>query len=423
MLILGGYGVFGGRLAELLSDTAAFELVIAGRSMARAEAFCRGYRGVAAVTPLALDRNDLAGRLGDLAPDIVIDASGPFQGYGQDPYAVAEACIAAGIPYLDFADSSDFVFGISQFDGAARRAGVFVLSGVSSFPVLTAAVLDALERGMVVTDLAGGVAPSPHAGIGLNVMRAIASYAGAPVTLTRGGRIAEAHGLAESRRYTIAPPGKLPLRNLRFSLVDVPDLRVLPAEHAILKDIWMGAGPVPEGLHRMLNLLARARAAFGLPSLSPLAPLFHRVLNLMRFGEHRGGMFVHARGHRNGEPAERSWHLLAEGDDGPYIPSMAAAAILRKHLAGQSPAPGARPATGALTLGDYEDLFRNRDIHTGMRDHTDAGGRSTGKCWGRHSMSCRHRFRPCTTPVPPAGGTASRPSGGGTIRWRGSSRG
>ena len=373
MLILGGYGVFGGRLAELLSDTAAFDLIIAGRSFARAETFCRGLEGAAGVTPLALDRSDLASRLRDLAPDIVVDASGPFQDYGQDRYAVVRACIAAGIPYLDFADSSDFVFGISRLDEAARETGVFVLSGVSSFPVLTAAVLDALERDMVVTDLAAGVAPSPHAGIGLNVMRAITSYAGAPVTLTRGGRIAEAHGLAESRRYTIASPGKLPLGHLRFSLVDVPDLRVLPAQHPAIENIWIGAGPVPETLHRMLNLLARARAAFGLPSLSPLAPLFHRVLNLMRLGEHRGGMFVHARGHQDGQPAERSWYLLTEGDDGPYIPSMAAEAILRKHLAGRLPAPGARPATGALTLGDYDDLFRNRDIHTGMRDHDDVG--------------------------------------------------
>ena len=51
-------------------------------------------------------------------------------------------------------------------------------------------------------------------------------------------------------------PGRLPLRNLHFSLVDVPDLQVLPPEHPTMTDIWMGAGPVPEVLHRVLNLLA-----------------------------------------------------------------------------------------------------------------------------------------------------------------------
>src|SRR3546814_7192520 len=85
----------------------------------------------------------------------------------------------------------------------------------------------------------------------------------------------------------------------------------------------MGAGPVPEILHRILNLLAKARGRLGLPSFEPFSRLFYAVLNRMRFGEHRGGMFVRARGVADGRTVERSWHLLAEGDDGPDIPSMA----------------------------------------------------------------------------------------------------
>src|SRR3546814_2172097 len=54
----------------------------------------------------------------------------------------------------------------------------------------------------------------------------------------------------------------------------------------------------------------------GLPSLEPFSRLFYAVFNRMRFGEHRGGMFVRARGVADGRTVERSWHLLAEGDDG-----------------------------------------------------------------------------------------------------------
>ena len=50
-----------------------------------------------------------------------------------------EACIAAGVDYVDFADAADFVFGVAALDQRAKAADVFVLSGVSSFPVLTAA--------------------------------------------------------------------------------------------------------------------------------------------------------------------------------------------------------------------------------------------------------------------------------------------
>src|SRR3546814_13406126 len=106
-----------------------------------------------------------------------------------------------------------------------------------------------------------------------------------------------------------------------------------------MTDIWMGAGPVPEILHRILNLLAKARGRFGLPSLEPFSRLFYAVLNRMRFREHRGGLFVRARGVADGRTVERRWHLLAEGDYGPYIPSLDNAAILLKPIAGPPPAP------------------------------------------------------------------------------------
>jgi hypothetical protein len=367
ILILGGYGVFGGRLAKLLSDIPKVELLICGRNLPYAEAFCAAYDGQTIVRPLKLDRGDIAEALRVERPDLVVDASGPFQDYGDNGYNVITACISAGISYLDFADAADFVFGVSQFDEQAKAAGVFVLSGVSSFPVLTAAVLREMAKTMDIVSVEGGIAPSPYAGIGLNVMRAVVGYAGSPVKLQRGGKQTHGIGLAESMRFTIAVPGRMPLRNIHFSLVDVPDLQVIPPEHLTLSDIWMGAGPVPEGLHRVLNLLAKARARFRLPSLVPLSRLFYTVLNLMKFGEHRGGMFVRARGFNEGKTTEQSWHLLAEGDDGPYIPSMAIEAIIRKLLAGERPLAGARPGTHALELSDYDALFQGRSIFTGFR--------------------------------------------------------
>ncbi len=367
ILILGGYGVFGGRLAELLSDLSDIEIIICGRNLAKAKAFCDSYSGQAAVKPLKLDRKDIVEGLRAERPELVVDASGPFQNYGDEGYGVITACIAQGIHYLDFADAADFVFGVSQFDNGAKAAGIFVLSGVSSFPVLTAAVLRAMAKTMDIVSVKGGIAPSPYAGIGLNVMRAVVGYAGSPVKLQRDGAQSYAFGLAETMRYTIAVPGKLPLRNIHFSLVDVPDLQVIPPEYATLRDIWMGAGPVPEILHKILNLLAKARALSSLPSLVPLSKLFYIVLNLMKFGEHRGGMFVSATGQKNGKNVEQSWHLLAEGDDGPYIPSMAIEAVIRKMLIGDLPEFGARSGVNALELSDYDALFQGRSIFAGFR--------------------------------------------------------
>ncbi|MGI9393626.1 MAG: DUF4166 domain-containing protein [Boseongicola sp.] len=367
LLILGGYGVFGGRLAELLSDISEIEIIIAGRNLPKATAFSAGRVWNARIKPLQLDRSDLALALSTEAPDLVVDASGPFQDYGDNRYSVIKDCISAKVNYLDFADAADFVFNVGRFDNEARAAGIFVLSGVSSFPVLTAAVLRRMAETMEIVSVEGGIAPSPYAGIGLNVMRAVVGYAGGSVKILRNGEQVQAVGLAESMRFTIAVPGRLPLKNIHFSLVDVPDLQVIPPQFETLKDIWIGAGPVPEALHRVLNLFAKARAKFRLPSLVPLSGLFFRILNLMKYGEHRGGMFIRARGLRGDEKVEQSWHLLAEGDDGPYIPSMAIEAIIRKTLSGSPPAIGARPATHALELSDYEHLFAGRSIFSGMR--------------------------------------------------------
>jgi len=371
ILIIGGYGTFGGRIVDLLADEPRLTLLVAGRKIAAAQAFCRTRVARATLVPVAFDRGDtLAPLLDMLKPGLVIDASGPFQSYGAAPYRVIEACIAHGVCYLDLADGAQFVAGVGAYDSAARAKGVYVLTGVSSFPVLTAAVVRHLTRDFSRLDsILGGIAPSPFAGVGLNVIRAIAGYAGQPVPLRRNGQAAIGHPLTEHRRVIIAPPGRVPLYSTLFSLVDVPDLRALADLWPEARDIWMGAGPTPEVLHRALSGLAWLVRLRLLPSLAPLAPLMHVATRRLRWGEHRGGMFVEVRGaDAAGKAPQRSWHMIAEGDDGPLIPSMAVEALVRRALNGQPPQPGARAAARELELGDYQALFANRAIHSGARD-------------------------------------------------------
>jgi hypothetical protein len=374
LLVIGGYGTFGGRIVALLEDEPRLTLIVAGRSLEKARAYCRSRgKAQARLVPAAFDRDgDVGMQVRVLRPNILVDASGPFQTYGDRPYRLIEACLAAGVNYLDLADGSDFVAGVEAFDGAARAAGCYVLSGASSFPVLTAAVVRRLSSDMARVDsIRAGIAPSPYAGVGGNVIRAIAGYAGQRIALVRGAEAASGHPFTEHRRFTIAPPGRLPLHSTLFSLVDVPESRVLPTLWPETREIWIGAGPVPEILHRALIGLAWLVRAGWLPTLSPLAPLMHWATNHLRWGEHRGGMFVAVIGAgRSGAWLERSWHLLAEGDDGPLIPSMAVEALVRRTLNGSVPRPGSRAAARDLELEDYEMLFRRRRIYTGVRDDT-----------------------------------------------------
>jgi hypothetical protein len=295
-----------------------------------------------------------------------------------------QACLTLGIHYLDLADGSEFVKGIAQFDGEARARNLVILSGVSSFPVLTAAVVRSLSAGMTrIETVTGGIAPSPYAGVGLNVIRAIASYAGKPLDLGPNDR---RYALIDARRYVVRPPGRLPLPPIRYSLVDVPDLRVLPDLWPGLRTIWMGAGPVPEILHRALNACAWLVRLKILPSLVPFARLMYGTINVLRWGEHRGGMFVAVEGvGAGGETIKRSWHMVAEEEDGPFIPSMAAEAIIRHWLDGRRPVTGARASTTDLELSDYDVLFARRKIFSGMREPPAAAAplyrRVLGEAW------------------------------------------
>src|SRR5258706_4075725 len=169
ILILGGYGTFGGRLAYLLANDERLTLIIAGRSKEKADAFCKQLPMGAQKFSLSFDRNgDVETQIRDIDADLVLDASGPLQSYGENPHRVVKACIANGVDYMDLADGSDFVKNISQFDQGARAQNIFVLSGVSSFPVLTAAVVRRLSQGFTkINTIKGGIAPSPYAGVGL----------------------------------------------------------------------------------------------------------------------------------------------------------------------------------------------------------------------------------------------------------------
>lgn len=370
ILILGGYGSFGARLARMLSDDARITLLIAGRSLQKATRLCDGLSGNAARAPLYFDRNgDVEHQLRDIMPDLLVDASGPFQRYGDDPYRVVKACLACGIDYMDFADGAEFVKDFTQFDAQARERGLFALTGVSSFPVLSAAVVRRLARDMKqVTDIVAGVAPSPMVTVGVNVVAAIASYAGKPSPVLREGKMINAYPFTEAKRYTIAPAGRLPLRNLRFALVDVPDQCVLPSEWPGLQSIWAGAAVSPQiylYLFGVLSWLVRCRL---LPSLSPFAVFMQRVTQAWRWGEHRGGMFVEITGKDvEGKTRRGSWHLLAEESDGPNIPAMPAAALVQRCLNGHRPQSGARAASTELELEDFAPLFGRFRIATGER--------------------------------------------------------
>lgn len=362
VLVLGGYGFFGRRLVERLARHPDLHLLVAGRSPARAGALVRELD--AAGTPASLGAvgldgraPGLASRLRTLAPHLVIDASGPFQGAD---YGVPLACIAAGVSYVDLADSRTFVGGIAGLDGAARQAGVFVTSGASTVPALSGAVVDHLARGLAqVHAIDIGISPGNRTERGLSTVRGILSYCGKPLPASAGGA---SFGWSGSWRHRYpAPVGPRLL-----SPVDVPDLSLLPPRYAGVPAVRFGAGLELEFLHRGMNLLAWLARAGLVSDWARHAAVLKAGADLFRrCGSDAGAMHVAVTGVRDdGAAITRTWQLVARDGHGPYVPTLAAAALVRMAAAHRL-RPGAMPCIGLLALPQFQQEMDGLAITTG----------------------------------------------------------
>jgi NAD(P)-dependent dehydrogenase (short-subunit alcohol dehydrogenase family) len=351
VLILGGYGGFGARLSRRLAQD-GFQVLVAGRDRAKAQAFAATLANAVAIYA---DRDgDLASILVEHKPALLIDAAGPFQGSG---YHVPEACIAAGVDYCDLADARDFVCGIGALDEAARKAGVRIISGASSVPALSGAVLRELCAGMDhAASVEMAISASNRATAGPSVASAILSYAGRPLQLWRGQAWQRAYGWQATRRLSFAIDGLRPITR-RVALADIPDHDLVPDNLPGRPATTFYAGP--EFAFQLWSI-----AALGwlvrLGWLASLAPLARWLLPLQRLtgwaGSDRSAMLVETKG-RSGDHFEtRRWTLIAEKGDGPEIPVLAAQ-LLARRLADSTIEAGARDASSLLTLTEFQPLF------------------------------------------------------------------
>lgn len=363
ILIIGGYGVFGGKLARALVNSGYTDVIVAGRSLTAAEAFCREAGG----TPRALDTGaaDFAAQVAAIAPAILIDAAGPWQAYGCAPYAIAEAAIACGAHYLDLCDDAAFTAGISALDAAAREKGVTVLSGVSSVPALSSAAVEALAAGLSeIAAIDTVILPGNRAPRGRSVIRSILSQTGKPIAMREGGQWISVNGWGHIRRVTLAAAGTKPLTARWASPIGAPDLTLMPSRYGA-GSVRFAAGLELKLMHGGLWALGMLVSAGIIRSLESWTGLLKWAAErLGAFGSDRGGMRVEVIGARpEGGFERRTWTLIAEAGDGPEIPAVPARIMVGKLIAGDVP-PGARPCLGAFSLEDAETAMASLNVTT-----------------------------------------------------------
>ncbi|HEX6639430.1 MAG TPA: saccharopine dehydrogenase NADP-binding domain-containing protein [Steroidobacteraceae bacterium] len=346
VLVLGGYGFFGRIIAEKLARAPGVDLLVAGRNLDKATALAYQL-GLHAESARRIDATDpkLAAQLRKLGIQVVIHTVGPFQG---QQYAVASAAIQAQSHYLDLADGRAFVTGIGTLDTAARSAGVCVLSGVSSLPALSSAVIDQhLAHFKRLDSIAIGISSGAKLP-GIATMRAVLSYCGKPFRVWDNGAWKEAHGWLDRRTFAFPKPVGPRL----LGRCDVPDLALLPQRYPSAKTVSFHAGFASDTGQKLIEWLARQVRSGRMKSAVPHAAILHRVaVWLESFLPDRGGMFVRMSGIDDDDRTRTlTWQILAYDNHGPNIPCGPAIALTRKIARGQVPEPGARPCMGELTV-------------------------------------------------------------------------
>lgn len=360
VLVLGGYGAFGARVAERLAREARLELIVAGRSLERASEAARRLsgRGCASVIPACMDASNIAGsELREKKLTLLINASGPYQ---RQDYRLARACIAAGVHYIDLADARGFVTGIGVLDDEAKRAGVLVVSGASTVPALSAAVIDAhAPQFSALRSASIVISPGNSFDPGLATTQSILSTLGRPFAAPREGGMTTAHGWQRLQRRHIAGLG-----GRWLGACDTPELELFPQRYPGLRTVEVFVALEVGAFHLALwglSWLVRAGLLRRPERLAAPLLAFKRALTFL--GSDVGGMAVTLEGEdREGRRMRVEWRLIARRGHGPFIPAMPSVILAKRLLAGTLTTRGAMPCLGLFTLDDFLAEVADLDI-------------------------------------------------------------
>ena len=357
VVVLGGTGNFGARIVRTLREEQGAEVLAAGRSVSRDSS------GSSQTVALDVTHAGFPAALRALSPQIVIHCVGPFQG---QHYKVAQAALAAGANYLDLADGRDFVAGFSAAnDDYARSCGRTAITGASTLPALSSAVVDYLGASFASLDsIEIAIAPGQGAPRGVATLQAVFSYLGRPVRVRENGRWEMRTGWMDLRRVPLASGSRW------GALCDVPDLELFPRRYPSVRTVRFHAALEFAIQHAALWLLAGlTRLGVPVPMQRYAKSLHHAAGWFDRFAGPWGGMRVSATGRcADGTQVRKTWQLRAPAADGPEIPCMAAILLAQRMLRGEPFAPGAYPCMGFLALDAFVPGFARWKMQTSLSE-------------------------------------------------------
>ncbi|MAQ71705.1 MAG: potassium transporter [Alphaproteobacteria bacterium] len=358
VLIIGGYGNFGSFISRNLASDPNISLIIGGRSPEKGKALISEINPANSSRTVELDiTKNLQEVLQEIKPHIVIHTSGPFQRQGYD---VARACLDQGCHYIDLADGREFVEGITTLDEDAKKQEVLVVSGASSVPCLTSALVDHYhDEFETLESLDYGITTAQQTARGLATTAAILTYTGKPISTLINGKMQKVYGWQHihARKY----------KNLGYRLLgncDVPDLALFPARYGSLKSIRFYAGLELPFIHITLWVFSWLVRAGIIKNLEKTAPLLLKMagwFDWLGSSDSAFHMVMSGKDHEN-KDKQITFELTARSGDGPYIPCMPAILLAKKLAVGELQKGGAYPCVGLITKDEYLNALKGLDI-------------------------------------------------------------
>jgi saccharopine dehydrogenase-like NADP-dependent oxidoreductase len=363
-IVLGGYGNFGARICRALADCPEIELVIAGRNVQQAATLATelGHRATSIYLDVA--HGDLAQTLRAIGAELVIHTAGPFQ---NQSYAVPQAVASANAHYIDLADGRRFVCDFpSALDSIFRQCGRVAISGASTVPALSSAVVDYLTcNWQQIESIDFCIAPAQTAPRGVATLAAVLNYCGAPIQVWEEGNWRVRYGWANPVRVEFAR-----LRPRIGALCDIPDLELFPAYYQGVRSVMFRAALEIGLTQRVFAAMSALRRIGWIKHPERFAKLLNAMAkNLDFLGTSLGGMVVRVQGmNADGISIQRAWHIAADKDHGPEIPCMAAILLARRLARNEITKIGAHTSAGLLSLSDFEPEFAKWGMATDVID-------------------------------------------------------
>jgi NAD(P)-dependent dehydrogenase (short-subunit alcohol dehydrogenase family) len=366
VVIFGGYGVFGGRVArELAARGVPVRIVGRSRERAIAEAAKLGAGHDGAAADLN-DRDECLAAIGDAS--VVVNCAGPFTSFSP---ALVELCLEATKSYVDIAEGRAHARGIAGLNERFAARQLTAAYGCSSLPTVSIALAIAGASGF------NGLAPQlsdPIAGArctlfighdnpkGSSAVASAAAQVGRPIETTGGTR----GGFRRPERVELPSP----IGKRRVYDFCSPEYDLLPGAVGLAADgdVSVKVGFEFWAVNRLFAAAALLAPAMGrrvLPKLAAMSPATRKL------GTSVGAIMSELRG-AGGE--KRSVVALAHSD-GQRLAALPAAYAVERLLR-NGPAAGVWP--GYAVIGPMELLRRLFADGVSILYRDSLGGETSG---------------------------------------------